>query len=203
MAQRDTSHGAEGASPSSYPSLNENPPGVHESQGASGSAKDEATGLKQKLSEDVRTVQQAAKYGLSQASDKARDVAGEQKNIIAMQLGGLAAAVEKAAGELEDGDHPTIGNMTRRLGTSMRKFADDIRERDLRQVAHMAEDLGRRRPAAFLGMAALAGFAVSRFLAASSDRETTRKAPDRLNAVAGSSADSASPSSSMEDRSYG
>lgn len=191
MAERDSSHAAEGVKPSGYPSFKENPPSVHESPGASDKVGEEATGLKQKMSEDVRTVRRAATEGFSQASDRARDAADEQKNIIAEQLSGFASAIEKVGSELEGDNQRTVGNMTKRLGSSMRKFADDIKDRNLGQVAGIAEDFGRRQPAAFLGMAALAGFAASRFLAASGGREMTKTAnggrSDRMSEMGGSS----------------
>lgn len=207
MAERDTSLGGEGVKPSGYPSSTESPARSTKPQGTSAGTTDTATGLKQKMSEDARTVQQAAKNGLSQASDKAKDVADDQKNIIATQLSGLASAIEKVGTELEEGDQRTVGNMTKRLGTGMRKAAEDLKDRNLGQIASMAEDFGRRQPAAFLGIAALAGFAASRFLAATSHRETTNTAMERrldpANMMAHSSSMSVTAPSPKEDRPNG
>ncbi|WP_310220526.1 nutrient deprivation-induced protein [Neorhizobium sp. 2083] len=183
MAERDISPGPDGANPSGYPSLSENPSSGFEPRGASDGAKEAPTGLKQKMSEDASAARQLAKDGISQAADKAKETANEQKNIIAKQLRGVASAVEKAGSELQGGDQRAVGDMARRMGSSMRKFADDIKDRDLGQVAGLAEDFGRKQPAAFLGIAALAGFAASRFLAASGSRGTrnTGKEEGRSN----------------------
>uniref|UniRef100_UPI0031014DCE nutrient deprivation-induced protein n=1 Tax=Neorhizobium sp. EC2-8 TaxID=3129230 RepID=UPI0031014DCE len=207
MAERDSLNRAGGIIPSGYPSLNENPSPSFEPQAPSDGATDAASGLKQKMSEDVGAAQRVAKDGLSQAADKAKETANEQKNTIALQLSGVASAIEKAGSELQGGDQRTVGNITRQFGSGMRKFANDIRDRDLGQVAGMAEDFGRKQPAAFLGIAALAGFAASRFLAASSSRETastgSERRPDRGNEMGGPSATTAGSAPNMEGRSDG
>jgi ElaB/YqjD/DUF883 family membrane-anchored ribosome-binding protein len=126
--------------------------------------------IKQKVSEDIRSVQQKAQDSLSDVSDKAKDAASTQKNMIAEKMSGIATAMEKIGGELEQGDQPDIGRMTRNLSSSLRTFSDDIKDRDLGQIAGMAEDFGRKQPLAFLGIAAVAGLAASRFLTASAAR---------------------------------
>jgi ElaB/YqjD/DUF883 family membrane-anchored ribosome-binding protein len=126
--------------------------------------------LRSKVSEDMRSVQQTAKDGMSQATDKALDMAGNQKNFLAEQMSGIAAAMEKVGGELEQGDQAQIGSLAKTIGSSVRKFSEDIKDRDLGEVAGMAEEFGRKQPFAFLGVAAIAGLAASRFLTASSHR---------------------------------
>lgn len=126
--------------------------------------------IKQKVSEDVRSVKQTAQESLSDAQEKAKEAAANQKNIVAEKVGGLAAAMDKIGGELEQGDQADIGRITRSLGSTLQKFSDDIKDRDFGEIAGMAEDFGRKQPLAFMGLAAVAGLAASRFLTASAAR---------------------------------
>ncbi|WP_431323305.1 nutrient deprivation-induced protein [Rhizobium sp. YTU87027] len=132
-------------------------------------AKDAKPDLRQSLSEDVQSVKDAVSDQVAAATDAAKQVASSQKNIIAEKLGGVAAAMEKVADELEKGEQRDIGRLTRNLGASIRGFCEQIDDQDIRQVAQTAETYGRQQPLAFLGMAALAGFAASRFLMASAE----------------------------------
>lgn len=128
-----------------------------------------AADIKDKLSEDLQSASSFARNELSDASDKARAAATDQKNIIATRMNGIASAIEKVAGELEQGDNRDVGKLARSLGSGMRKFSDDIQDRSLGEIAGMAEDYGRKQPLAFLGLAAIAGLAASRFLTASAN----------------------------------
>jgi len=58
------------------------------------------------------------------------------------------------------------------MGKSVQRIAKDLEGKDLGAVATMAEDFGRKQPLAFLGAAALAGLAASRFLTATANRST-------------------------------
>ena len=47
------------------------------------------------------------------------------------------------------------------------KFADKVKDKNFSEIAGVAEEFGRRQPLAFLGLAAIAGLAASRFMMAS------------------------------------
>lgn len=128
-----------------------------------------AADIKDKLSEDLQSASSFARSEISGVSDKAQAAATDQKNIIATRMNGIASAIEKVAGELEQGDNRDVGKLARSLGSSMKKFSDDIQDRSLGEIAGMAEDYGRKQPLAFLGLAAIAGLAASRFLTASAN----------------------------------
>ncbi|WP_312408034.1 nutrient deprivation-induced protein [Rhizobium sp.] len=123
--------------------------------------------LKQKVSDDIRSVSDFASREATSASDKAKEAATDQKNVLAEKLGGVAQALEKVATELDSGDNRDIGKLTRNLGTNLRSASESIQDRSLSEIAGMAEDFGRKQPLAFLGIAAIAGLAASRFLTSS------------------------------------
>lgn len=137
------------------------------------SGSDKLSELKDKAAEDLSQIRRAATDQAQAAMDMTAEKAAEQKNFLARQLGGVAQALEKVGSELERGDQQTLGQYTRDLGSSAKRIAEDIRDRDLGEVAAIAEDFGRKQPAAFLGLAALAGFAASRFVLASAQRRTS------------------------------
>lgn len=132
--------------------------------------------ITQKLSDDVRSASEFARQELSGASEKANEAVEAQKNFIAGRMSSVAAAIGKVAEELEQGDDRDLGKLARSVGTSMKTFSDDIQDRNLSEIAGMAEDFGRKQPLAFLGVAAIAGLAASRFLTASAahGRSTAR-----------------------------
>lgn len=140
---------------------------IDHGENASGSA---AADLKQKVSDDIHAVSDFAGRSAANASDKAKEAATDQKNVLAEKLGVVAQALEKVATELDAGDNRDIGRLTRNLGTNLRGASDSIQDRSLSEIAGMAEDFGRKQPLAFLSMAAVAGLAASRFLTSSASK---------------------------------
>ncbi len=181
MSDRESGQGGGGATSSSYASFKNQTAAFGNAQPATQDAAPSkpttAADIKDKVTDDLRSVQQKAQDGLADVSDKAKDAASEQKNMVADKVSGIAAAMEKVGHELEQGDQADIGRMTRNLSTTLRTFSEDIKDRDLGQIAGMAEDFGRRQPLAFLGAAAVAGLAASRFLSASAARHGSAKSP--------------------------
>ncbi len=127
----------------------------------------QGAGITETARQDWQEVKDVAKTELSHATEKAKEAAANQKNFAAERVSGLASAIEKVGAELEQ-EQPEVSRYVKQIGGGMKRFADDIKGKDLREVAAVAERFGRSNPAAFLGAAALAGFAASRFLTASS-----------------------------------
>lgn len=111
-----------------------------------------------------------AKAQLSEQADRIKGMAGEQKDLFAEQIGGVAEAMDKVADELET-NNSTTAQYARMLADNAGKVSSTIRNNDVDALFNMAQDFGRRQPAAFLGAAALLGFAASRFLMASASRQ--------------------------------
>ncbi|WP_077967141.1 hypothetical protein [Ensifer adhaerens] len=107
-----------------------------------------------------------------QAKAAAAKVVDDEKGALARQLRGLAGAMEKVGSELRKSDQPGLGRYTQNLGNSIGRLASECEDRDLGEIASIAENYGRKQPLAFLGIAAIAGLAASRFLTASAKRTT-------------------------------
>ncbi|MBY4609411.1 nutrient deprivation-induced protein [Rhizobium sp. 9T] len=128
------------------------------------------TELKDKISDDISATKEMVKEASDAGLDKAKAVVSEQVHFAAHQLSGIAIALEKVGAELESSDQRHVGRYARELGRSVASAARRVEGKDLREMAILAEDFGRRQPIAFLGIAALAGLTASRFLTASAKR---------------------------------
>lgn len=128
--------------------------------------------LRQKAKEDMAAMRATAREEMSGVYHSAEEAAERQKGYAADRVAGIASAMQKAGSELENQEQPEIGRMTRQVGESVSRFADDLQGRSLSEIAAMAEDFGRRQPLAFLGIAAIAGLAASRFVGASASRQS-------------------------------
>lgn len=129
--------------------------------------------LGEALSGDVDEIKHLATVQTQRAKTAAEQLATKEKNFAARQLGGIATVLQNVGSELEQSQQDSLGHYARKLGSSLQDLAHDLKDRDLGELAGMAEDFGRREPVAFLSMAALAGFAASRFLTASAKRVKT------------------------------
>ncbi|WOI57138.1 hypothetical protein [Palleronia sp. LCG004] len=116
----------------------------------------------ERLRDDAQTT--AESLG-ARAQEEAYSRADRAKSGIASEISGFADALRRAADDMRSGSpqEKSFGQIAGALADA----SDAVRDRDLGQLAGDASDFARRNPLAFLGGAALAGFAVSRFAKAS------------------------------------
>ncbi|MDB5370955.1 MAG: hypothetical protein JWP20_2513, partial [Roseomonas sp.] len=93
---------------------------------------------------------------------KAAGLAEQGKEAGAERAEGLANAVRRVADDLEDSS-PEIAKHVRSAADSVESVASSLRQRSAGDLLNDVNDFARRQPAAFFGVAVLAGFAVSRF----------------------------------------
>lgn len=132
---------------------------------------------------DARKLGHEASEKLSEATDKAKGFAGDQKDLAANQINGVAAAINKVADELGT-EQQTVARYARDLASGLSSMGKTIEERDVDDLMGLAQDFGRKQPVAFLGAAALAGFVASRFALASThrrDNKTRQQADNQSN----------------------
>lgn len=116
-----------------------------------------------------------AKAQAAAAVDKAKGLAGEQKDLLAEQISGVSDAMQRVAADLET-TNGSSAHYARMIADNAEKLSSTIKDNDVDALLNIAQDFGRRQPAAFVGMAAVLGFAASRFLLASGARATTAAA---------------------------
>ena len=143
---------------------------------ATDKAKHDLDSVTQRAAEDVRALEQQAGAKVGEAADKAKSFAGDQKDLAAGQISGVAAAITKVADELDGSEQPTVARYARDLAAGLSSVGKTIESRDVDDLMGMAQDFGRKQPVAFLGAAALAGFVASRFALASSHRRDSKPA---------------------------
>ena len=153
-------------------------------------------------SEQAGHIADEAKAQATAAVERAKGLAGEQKDLLASQIGGVADAMQRVASDLE-ANSGSGAQYARMIADNAEKLSWTIKNNDVDTLLSMAQDFGRRQPAAFVGVAALLGFAASRFLLASGTR-TASPAPQRNDGTDVSdyapSANSTAPSSYSDGR---
>lgn len=138
-----------------------------------------ANKVKDEAVEQAGQLAEQAKAQVADAAEKVKGIAGEQKEFIAGQLGGVAEAVERVATDLE-GQNASTAHYARMIADNAEKLSSLVRDNDVDQLLSKAQDFGRRQPVAFLGAAALLGFAASRFVTASAQRQQQREAEEAI-----------------------
>lgn len=125
--------------------------------------------INKEASTQISQLADQAKEQVAVATDKVRGIAAEQKDLLADQVAGVAEVIERIATDLESNGGPTA-SYARMIADNAEQFSTTIRDNDVDQIMTKAQDFGRQQPVAFLGAAALLGFAASRFLLASANR---------------------------------
>ena len=132
----------------------------------------------ERLHADAR---QAAESVGTRAREEANQQADRAKSGVASELSGIAHALSAAASELRQGSPQE--QVFGQVADSLSSVSDAIRDRDLADLASDVSAFARRNPLGFLGGAALAGFAATRFANATSGPRTDGTA--RYNAPSG------------------
>ena len=118
------------------------------------------------LKEQASDLTEAAKDMASQATDKLKETMTESKGAGAAYIGNLAETMRRAAREF-DQELPIAGKYIRKAAAQVDNVSDSIRTGDFNDLLDGARTFARRQPTAFMGLAALAGFATVRFLKSS------------------------------------
>lgn len=142
------------------------------------------------VKEQVGNLQEEVKAQIDEVAVKAKSLAADQKDLLATQVTGITAAIDKVATELE-GTDATGAGYVRAIASSASKFSSTLANNDVDALLGKAQDFGRQQPAAFAGFAALLGFAASRFVMASAKRvpasTSSPMSPSSSNATLGNS----------------
>jgi hypothetical protein len=115
-------------------------------------------------------VQDKAQDLKGQASEKFRKQLDTRSTEAGDQFTSLAAALRKAAQELESGGKGAPANVARQTAGQVDRLGGYLREGNADAFLNDVEQFARRRPWATGGIGAVLGLAASRFLKASSGR---------------------------------
>ena len=153
---------------------------------------------------EAETMAEDARKAGQQAYDTVKDEAGRQteraQGRVASEAGNVADALRRAAEESRDGSAQE--RTFSQIADMMADVSDGIRDKDLSELMGDANDFARRNPVAFLGGAALLGFADARFAKASSEPKNygSHGSNDYGRADAGRHADAAGDAQPLPPR---
>jgi vacuolar-type H+-ATPase subunit H len=135
---------------------------------------DEARHAVDEVAEEAKSIAREAQAKMTEIADdttaQAKSFAEENKGKIASQITAFANALNKAAEELEHSDQGAAAGYAKDVARGIENMSVALKERGVDDLMESVQQFARTQPAAFLGMAALAGFAASRFAKATSHR---------------------------------
>ncbi len=149
-------------------------PSVSNPASKDASARAQGHDLQRAVAEDLTAARNVLSEGRDAVSEKIREAVAHESGAAARRVSGVAEAFRRVGAELEQSGQPDVGRFASRIGTDVKGLADRMEGKDARELAGIAEDFARKQPLAFLGVAALAGLATSRFLFASTSRTVQR-----------------------------
>ncbi|MGF1552822.1 MAG: hypothetical protein ACFBWO_10010 [Paracoccaceae bacterium] len=129
-------------------------------------AGDEARREADRLGERAREQAEGARRRAIDEAEARREAAGEH-------VGRVSGALSDAAREA--GQSSLSGRLLDTASRGLDDVADHLKTNDLGDLTRELQDFGRRNPAAFLGIAAIAGFALARVATA---KPTARSGAD-------------------------
>jgi len=104
----------------------------------------------------MNTVKQRATAGLDTQKTRATD-----------GLSVISSAVRQTTDNLRKEQHDTLAQYVDRAADQLDRFSTALREKDLDQLLHDAQQLARRQPALFIGGSFAVGLLAARFLKSS------------------------------------
>lgn len=116
------------------------------------------------------------KQALGGAQGRIRGMLEQQTDRAADQLGGVAAALHKAAEHLSDENNRVVAQYVDQAADRVDEMADMIRNSTLDDMLTQVEGFARRQPEVFVGGALALGFLAARFIKSSG--EGHRREPD-------------------------
>ena len=154
--------------------------------------------MKQRAGDAKSATTDTARDKFKKAADAAKDVVSGTANQVQGQAHDKqrsgADFIERFAGNIREAarafetDAPFAARGIDAAAEYVEDAAEKIRDGSFRDLVDNATDFAKRQPAAFLGISVLAGFAAVRFLRASGDGASSRRADarSRTSSAAGS-----------------
>ena len=120
---------------------------------------------------DLETLKSKATELTQEAKERGRNQIDTTKKAAADQAQKVAGVIERASAELGRNDQQTLARYTAEFASSIKTLADNLNNRSIDELGTDAIKLARENPTKFLFGSVALGFALSRFVKASADRE--------------------------------
>lgn len=137
---------------------------------------DAKTKVQKTAADAADSLRSGAQDAAHKVSSEAAQYADQAKGAAADEVKGVASALRTAADEMRSGS-PQERTMSQ-IAEGLADVSESLRDQDLGQMVGTVSEFARRNPIAFLGGAALIGFAATRFAKASSDRNDRTQSYD-------------------------
>ncbi|HVM36818.1 MAG TPA: hypothetical protein VM265_00310 [Sphingomicrobium sp.] len=98
----------------------------------------------------------------STAASRLQSEVDARKSGAASQAKSVSSAIQRAAGELDDGAPAWLKSAFQQGADQIQRFADTLEQKDSRQILNEVQNFARERPGTFLAACAAAGFAAAR-----------------------------------------
>lgn len=131
------------------------------------------------LSEVAGELRSDAQQLGSTAANRIHSEVDSRKSDAAEQAKSVSTAIQRAAGELDDGAPAWLKSAFKQGADQIQRFAETLEQKDSRQILNEVQSFARERPGTFLAACAAAGFAASRILKAGGQQASQSPQWDR------------------------
>ena len=100
------------------------------------------------------------------AANRIHSEVDARKDTAVNQAKSVSSAIQRAAGEMDEGSPDWLKSALRQGAQKVQTFADTIEQKNSRELMRDAQDFARNNPGTFLAACAAAGFAAARILKA-------------------------------------
>ena len=108
----------------------------------------------------------------SKAANRLHSEVDARKGTAATQAKSVSTALQRAAGDLDEGAPTWLKSAFQQGAEQVQRFADTLERKDSRQMLNEVQSFARERPALFLGACAAAGFAAARIFKAGGEAQS-------------------------------
>src|SRR5215217_1566686 len=145
-------------------------PGTTPVQSGGGTQGEQVTEQAKQQSQQLaqRARQQASELA-NRGSEQAKGQLANQKHEASQRMAPVQTALRETAQQLRKQGQGSVGQYADRAADQVERFSSYLRETDVDEIMDEVRSLARRRPALFLGGAAVVGFFATRFLKSSSE----------------------------------
>ena len=132
-------------------------------------------------SDTVDELRSDAKHIGSSAANFLHSEADSRKGAVAEQARTASSAMQRAAGELDEGAPAWLKSTFQQGADQIQRLADTLEQKDTRQIVEEVQTFARDRPAMFLAACAAAGFVAARIFKAGADGSSAERSRQSLS----------------------
>jgi hypothetical protein len=140
---------------------------------------EKVTSSRQSSSLDTDKLKDKASQAAEQIKARGKDKLETGKKTAAAGMEQLAGVLDEATESLERSEQQSLAGYAQELAGSVRSFANNLRDRSVDDLIGETQTLARRNPTLFFFGSVAVGIALSRFVKASAERESSRF-PDNI-----------------------